>query len=147
MDFIQNLENGKQMNLNQKTFLSTNMVFQGSFSYLNQNFYEKEFSPGVIFRISGLTPDIARIHFVKDQPPNEQIDVPVGVTLVDKSTGVLIMPFENSFMIVWTGSYSLNLNNRPKFRVVNQKQQAVISAGQRIVEIDDVEEEIAQKYF
>lgn len=43
------------------------------------------------------------------------------------------MLFENSYIIVWTGSYYLNLNNRSRFQVVNQKQPSVISAGQRML--------------
>ena len=73
-----------------------------------------------------MSPDIARLYFVEvvGQAENEVV-VPDGVSLIDTLNGVNIIPFQNSFLISWLSSYSLNRNDNPILQISNQKQQSL----------------------
>jgi hypothetical protein len=77
-----------------------------------------------------MTSDIAGIQFL-DVYAN-QIAIPHGFTLID-SANQNVPQNLNLFLIMWVHSYELKFNGSTIWKMVNQKQQSVMSANKATI--------------
>lgn len=112
-----------------KTDITSKMRFAGLFSYLNTNTYCVDLGGDVILRISSLGSPHGRIYFTDNRNPQNDIQIPAGITVTDVTknrpvTPVFLRPF-GDFIIIYPTSYKITFNNQVIVDLVNQEQSAV----------------------
>ncbi len=59
---------------------------------------------------------------------DNKIEIPNGFTVVD-NFGLNVPPYENAFYIIWVPSYELHYNTSAIWKMIDQKQQLVMSCN------------------
>lgn len=113
------------------------MTHRGTFSFLNNNIRQTIIQDDVSLRIQAVGPEIARVYFVRDDPPIE-CPVPIGITVLDHTNQVNILPIiERMFMLVSSSRYTIFYNGEAMIYLEPQRQYSVRASGDR--EVDTIE--------
>ena len=100
---------------------------KGSFSYKQDKKFRAFISETVGIYIARISNEAARIYF-KNPSTGKLLrcrQVGNNVRLENEDTHEVQYPHLNQFVIVWTGSYSLYVDDRPVMYIDNQRQQSV----------------------
>ena len=104
-------------------------LFQGSYSYLNNNDYCRAIPGNTSLEmvIQPMDNNIAKVIFrdTSSDPP-APVNIPEEVDLVDAvSLAPCARVGQEFFIITWVASYTLTYNKRAAIQIYNQKQQAI----------------------
>lgn len=109
------------------------MTLRGTFSFVNNNIRQTIIQDDISLRIQAVGPEIARVYFVRGDPPIE-CPVPIGITVFDHTNQVNILPIiERMFMLVSSTRYTIFYNDKEIIFLEPHRQYLVKASGDREV--------------
>ena len=106
---------------------------EGSFSFKNSNIRETQLDDCILLRIERVGFAIARVYVVDDS--FAEIDVPEGLVIYDNTNNANVVRFANrqEFLLAWSDSYSIKLNDVLILELNTQRQWSLRSVSERAI--------------
>jgi hypothetical protein len=102
-------------------------MLRGSYSYHNNNGYAFEMGQGLQGRITCIDNNVARLHFLQLNADTHYAPVPIPnrYVLHDLATRAVVPPYNEEFIIIWSGNYELKDGDNTVLSLDVQREQAI----------------------